>query len=172
LKDVKILAGPAWPCGAKEPKKEIDAVRQAVKANMLLTKFSPAFEDGKPKSSDVRATFAVGDAYRNALVKRDHEEAVRNGLVAAGKSGVLNGKALKLPRPEYPQVAREQRVKGAVTAEISIDEQGDVVGAGIVAGHPVFHESVREAACSAKFAPTSLAGKLVKVTGKVTYTFQ
>jgi TonB family protein len=85
--------------------------------------------------------------------------------------GVLNGKALSLPRPEYGVVAKAARQTGTVTVQVTIDEQGRVIAAKAVAGPPLLHEVSVEAARRAKFSPTLLCNQPVKVTGVITYTF-
>jgi TonB family protein len=85
--------------------------------------------------------------------------------------GVLNGKALSLPKPPYPPAARAVGASGAVTVQVLIDENGDVVSANAVSGHPLLRAAAVEAARGAKFSPTELEGMPVKVSGVITYNF-
>ena len=85
--------------------------------------------------------------------------------------GVLNGKAISLPPPEYPPAARAAGVAGIVVVRITIDEYGNVISAQAVSGPPALHQASVNAALMAKFAPTSLVGEPVQVTGVVTYNF-
>lgn len=85
--------------------------------------------------------------------------------------GVLNGKAVSLPRPPFPPAARAVRASGAVTVQVLIYEDGNVFSAAAVSGHPLLRASARNAACSAVFSPTYLAGNPVKVSGVITYNF-
>lgn len=85
--------------------------------------------------------------------------------------GVLNGKAVSLPKPPYPAAARAVRASGAVTIQILVDEDGTIFSAHAVSGHPLLRQASRIAACEAKFAPTLLEGKPVKVQGVITYNF-
>jgi protein TonB len=50
--------------------------------------------------------------------------------------GVLNGKALSLPKPPYPQIAKAAHASGTVVVQVLIDENGNVVSARAVSGHP------------------------------------
>jgi TonB family protein len=84
---------------------------------------------------------------------------------------VLNGKALTLPQPPYPAIARAAHVSGTVTVQVIIDEQGDVSSAHAVSGHPLLQAVSVAAARQAKFSPTLLDGEPVKVTGVITYNF-
>lgn len=86
--------------------------------------------------------------------------------------GVLNGKAISLPKPVYPQEARDAKASGAVTVQIVIDEDGNVMSAKAVSGHPLLQDAAVSAAREAKFTPTKLSGQPVKVSGVLTYNFE
>ncbi len=85
--------------------------------------------------------------------------------------GVLNGKAISLAKPTYPAAARAVNASGAVNVQILIDEDGSIFLAVPVTGHPLLRESSRLAACEARFSPTLLEGKPVKVQGVITYNY-
>jgi TonB family protein len=84
---------------------------------------------------------------------------------------VLNGKALNLPKPFYPPQARVAHVSGTVLVWVSIDETGNVISASAVTGQPILRAPSVEAAKLARFSPTLLEGRPVKVTGIITYNF-
>lgn len=85
--------------------------------------------------------------------------------------GVLNGKAISLPPPELPAIARQAHASGSVTVQITIDEEGNVIAAKAVAGHPLLQAAAVSAARQAKFTPTKIAGQPVKVQGVLVYNF-
>jgi TonB family protein len=85
--------------------------------------------------------------------------------------GVVNGKALSLPRPTYPAAAKAVRAEGTVSVQVVIDEDGNVTSATATSGHPLLRAAAEQAARSAKFNPTVLSGQKVKVLGIVTYNF-
>jgi periplasmic protein TonB len=85
--------------------------------------------------------------------------------------GVLAGKAISLPRPGYPVIARPIRLQGTVSVQILIDESGKVVSAKAVSGHPIFVPEAIKAAMQARFSPTMLSEQPVKVSGVITYNF-
>jgi TonB family protein len=85
--------------------------------------------------------------------------------------GVLNGTALTLTIPTYPTEARQTRAGGGVNVQVTIDEQGNVVSAKAISGDPLLKAASEEAARSSKFAPTTLQGVPVKVTGVIYYNF-
>jgi TonB family protein len=86
--------------------------------------------------------------------------------------GVLNGNALSLPAPLYPDTARRMRTSGIVEVEVVIDESGKVVSAKAISGPSIFRENAVQAALRAKFTPSKLSGQPVKVTGKIIYNFR
>jgi len=85
--------------------------------------------------------------------------------------GVLNGKAISLPKPPYPQIARAAHASGTVVVQVLIDENGSVVSAHAVSGHPLLQAVAVQAARQARFSPTKLSGQPVKVTGVIQYNF-
>jgi TonB family protein len=85
--------------------------------------------------------------------------------------GVINGAAISLPKPEYPAAAQAVKASGAVNVRVLIDEQGNVVEAEAVSGHPFLRQAAEQAARMAKFKPTTLKGEPVKVSGVIVYNF-
>jgi len=80
-------------------------------------------------------------------------------------------KAVSLPQPPYPPLAKQIRIQGPVTVQILVDEEGKVVTAQPVSGHPTLLAAAKEAAMRARFTPTKLSGVPVKVQGMITYNF-
>jgi protein TonB len=85
--------------------------------------------------------------------------------------GVLNGKAIYLPSPTYPEAAKRMRLAGLVTIDVVVDESGKVISATASAGPAVLRDVAIQAATRAKFSPTMLSGAPVKVTGQINYKF-
>ena len=85
--------------------------------------------------------------------------------------GVLNGTALHLPAPIYPDAAKRMRTQGTVTVEVVLDESGKVVSAIASNGPPLLREAAMQAALKARFSPTKLSGQPVKVSGVINYKF-
>lgn len=85
--------------------------------------------------------------------------------------GVLNGKAISLPKPAYPPTARAVGASGKVNVQVTIDEEGNVISAVAVSGHVLLRAAAAAAARASKFSPTKLAGVPVKVTGTIIYNF-
>lgn len=109
------------------------------------------------------------DANLNANTDTDADEIVPSGKTISG--GVLNGKATSLPKPAYPPIAKQAHASGTVVVQVTVDEKGNVVTARAVSGHPLLQAAAVSAARGAKFSPTKLNGKPVRVTGVITYNF-
>ena len=85
--------------------------------------------------------------------------------------GVLNGRAVSLPRPPYPETARRARSAGTVSVEVTIDEGGKVIAARAVSGPALLRAAAVSAARLARFSPTLISGRPVQVTGIINYNF-
>ena len=92
-------------------------------------------------------------------------------LLKPVSGGVLNGKAVSLPAPIYPQVGRQMRVSGMVTVEVVIDVTGRVISARAVSGPQVLYGAAEKAALQARFSPTILSGQPIKMAGTINYNF-
>ena len=86
-------------------------------------------------------------------------------------SEILNSRAISLPKPPYPQMAKQIRVQGTVTVQVLIDEAGRVLSAKAMSGHPLLVPDSQRAAMQARFSPTTIGGVAVKVSGVITYNF-
>jgi TonB family protein len=86
-------------------------------------------------------------------------------------SVVLNSKALSLPKPIYPPIAKQTHTQGMVTVQVLIDESGKVISAKAVSGHPFLIPEAQKAAMQARFSPTTISDQPVKVSGVITYNF-
>lgn len=92
-------------------------------------------------------------------------------LLRPVSSGVLNGKAISLPKPTYPPAARSAQVSGVVTVEVVIDESGKVISAKASDGPQLLRQAAEQAARLARFSPTILSGQPMKVSGQINYNF-
>lgn len=85
--------------------------------------------------------------------------------------GILNSKATTLPVPPYPPAARAVRAEGAVSVQVTVGEDGSVISATAVSGHPLLRAAAVKAARQATFSPTMLSGQPVRISGVVVYNF-
>jgi protein TonB len=86
-------------------------------------------------------------------------------------SRMLISKAISLPQPVYPIMAKQIHLQGTVLIQILVDETGQVISAHVVSGNPMLTLNAREAALRARFTPTMLNDQPVKVQGVITYNF-
>jgi protein TonB len=86
-------------------------------------------------------------------------------------SSLLISKAISLPQPLYPALAKQIKAQGPVNVQILVDEQGKVISAHAVSGNPTLLAAAKDAALRARFTPTVLSGVPVKVQGLITYNF-
>ncbi|HEX8567089.1 MAG TPA: TonB family protein [Pyrinomonadaceae bacterium] len=83
----------------------------------------------------------------------------------------LNKGAIDLVAPAYPPAARAVNASGIVNVQATIDEDGNIVSALVVDGHPLLRAAAVKAALKSKFQPTLLENSPVRVTGIIVYNF-
>jgi TonB family protein len=85
--------------------------------------------------------------------------------------GVLQGIAITKFMPVYPVTARNMNAYGKVEVEIVISEQGRVIDAKAISGHPTLRAVAADAARRWIYKPTLLNGVPVKAQGILTFIF-
>ncbi|HST53087.1 MAG TPA: energy transducer TonB [Pyrinomonadaceae bacterium] len=91
--------------------------------------------------------------------------------VLSVSAGVLDGKAISKPEPVYPPIAKASGAQGSVKVQVLVDEDGDVISAQALSGHPLLQQAAVAAALQAKLSPTLLSGQPARVSGTLTYNF-
>jgi TonB family protein len=129
--------------------------------NTLHVRLKVRYSDFAP----ARATLKVTEIGENEV------PTAPSGVTKPVDAGSLNGKAVSLPKPVYPEEAKRLKITGQVTVRIVIDESGNVTSAKAIDGPVPLREAAETAARQAKFAPTTQDGITVKVTGVLTYNF-
>jgi TonB family protein len=122
-----------------------------------------------PPAVDLRST--PDETNRRVVVANSDPPPAPRPLMKPVSGGVLNGKAVSLPAPTYPEFARRSRTGGLVEVEVVVDENGKVISARALAGPPSLRDVAVQAAFRARFSPTKLSGQPVKITGKINYNF-
>jgi protein TonB len=74
--------------------------------------------------------------------------------------------------PVYPAHARSLNAGGSVVVQIVVSEDGKVIEAKAVSGHPALRKPAAEAARKWVFTPTTLNGLPVRVESVLTFVFQ
>jgi protein TonB len=97
---------------------------------------------------------------------------------AAARRIVRVGSNLKAPRqvysvqPDYPVLAKQERISGVVVVNAVIDEHGNVVQAHVVSGHPLLMTAALNAVLQWKYEPTLLNGTPVAIEMEVNVNFK
>lgn len=121
---------------------------------------------------DSRSCLLITQKFNTKNNKAFHEAKDKLfGETVKQNTGIVNGKALSLPKPAYPAEARPQRIGGTVSVRVKIDEQGNVIEARAICGPPILAKASVEAAKGAKFSPTLIDGNPTKISGVVVYNF-
>jgi len=167
-----VAAAPA-PVNKPEPKSNNrrDNKKAAQTAPDLPTASASAT---KLASAPVDVKVQAVNANQQVLVDLDSEPPPSPGpkpILKPVSGGVLNGTAITLPPPMYPDAAKRMRTQGTVTVDVILDETGKVVSANASSGPQILREAAVQAALKARFSPTKLSGQPVKVSGVINYKF-
>lgn len=144
---------------------------------VLMTKHSdPRFGETTYRLTNINRSEPARELFEVPADYTVQEPSGPSGIGTTGpmegiSGGVLNGKAVSLPVPEYPAIARVAKASGSVTVQVTIDEEGNVISAHCVSGHPLLQSAAVTAARQARFTATRLSGQPVKVRGVLVYTF-
>ncbi len=167
--DARVVdSGPSVQVGPVTSQKSATVPHPSNEANMNVMS-SAELQDSSP-NVDTQAS-AVLMASEPPSVTPNPPSAIPNTLLKAISGGVLNGTAVSLPSPGYPDTARKMRMSGVVTVDVVIDEDGKVISAQANSGPTSLRESAVQAALRARFTPTKLSGQPVKVAGVINYKF-
>ncbi|HEY9431712.1 MAG TPA: energy transducer TonB [Blastocatellia bacterium] len=91
--------------------------------------------------------------------------------VSQRASKVVAGFALTKVAPIYPPIAKRMNASGAVQVAITIGENGRVIEAKAISGHPALRSAAEEAAKKWVFRPASLDGKPMRQQDVLTFSF-
>ncbi len=152
-----------------------------VRGNAKDRKTSPALPSSTVSASNLTApgavdvkTMAVNPNAAAPVVNLDGEPPPSPGpkpILKPVSGGVLNGTAISLPPPVYPDPAKRMRTQGVVEVSVVLDETGKVISANAASGPTILREAAVQAALKARFSPTKLSGQPVKVSGTINYKF-
>jgi len=138
--------------------------------------------EGQPPSEEQKQARTQGDAGQTEPGAKPRGDQAPTDPTAATKpqnpadpnqkpkpvaGGMLNSRAIYMPKPEVPA----GEANGVVLVQILIDEQGSVIEARAVSGPQHLHVAAVNAARLARFMPTMLAGVPVQVSGTLSYNF-
>jgi TonB family protein len=92
------------------------------------------------------------------------------GRVSIAK-GVAAGLIISKVQPDYPPMARQARIQGAVVMKAVINQTGDVESVELLSGHPMLVQAALDAVKQWKYRPYLLNGNAVAVETQVTVNF-
>jgi|GEM_PF-5636921 len=129
--------------------------------------FSPLGIDGRQTKLVTQATEAL--KYIRKCKSKQETEETGEDFKKAFK--FIGRNAISLPKPKYSDEARKEKASGTVQVQILLGEDGRVIKARVNCGHPLLVPAAIEAAKGARYSPTLLSGKPVKVTRVIVYNF-
>jgi len=102
-------------------------------------------------------------------------ETARSAVVAAGEHIQMSTdtrQALTRPvRPEYPLLARQMKVQGAVLLNALIGKDGGIQNLQVLSGPAILADAAREAVRQWRFKPYYQNGQAVETKAKITVDF-
>jgi protein TonB len=175
----KQIAGPA-----ADSESQAATGRQAASSQPAIV---PAVEEA-PRPPDVpaeksgtaggavAAAKTVGDggsadSERPSAVPPSAGESEAGPTSKDSSGGVLNSRAIELPRPVYSESARRWGHEGTVKVNVNIDVTGRVFSARAVSGPHQLRGAAEEAARRARFSPTLRSGQPMGISGVINYVF-
>jgi len=99
------------------------------------------------------------------------QEVARDSQLKSKSNDELRSAAVVHPEPEYPPLAKAARVSGNVEVEITIDQEGRVISARAVSGHPLLKDSATAASKQWRFDPKRLSQTPTALAGTLTFVF-
>lgn len=85
--------------------------------------------------------------------------------------GVTSGLLMKKVTPQYPPLARQARIQGAVVLHAVIGKDGKVQNLQVVSGHPMLTQAAIQAVRQWQYKPYFLNGQPVEVDTSITVNF-
>lgn len=139
--------------------------------------FQPEAEELQEIENDFYCFVALKPANQKVDIQKSAEfvEAVRRvkpfEKYKILESGIVNDKAIFLPKPNYPASAKSRRASGTIPVRVLIDEKGNVIEAKAVCGDADLKSASEQSAKGARFPPFTRDGQPVKVSGVIVYNF-
>lgn len=151
---------------------ELDAANESAKTGLKRLQDAQAkIESAKIEQEKVEQAKILAKQAEAALAAQTAKAPEKSGLPKTVELGSLVGQAVKMVMPIYPVIARQSKITGQVTVQITLDEQGNVVEAKAANGPSMLRSASEEAARRTKFKPALVANEAVKSTGFIVYNF-
>ena len=134
-------------------------------------RFGPDSDPGPGNSATGSGGQAQGNSAVVVPIETPPPPPVQTPVPKVVRKPILNGEAISLPKPPYPEMAKQLKIQGVVSVQVLVDETGRVVSAKAVSGNGFLVREAQKAALQALFKPTLLGDQPVKVSGVITYNF-
>ena len=85
--------------------------------------------------------------------------------------GVTQGLLIRKVQPNYPPLARQARIQGAVQLQAEISKEGTIENLRLISGHPMLAPAAIEAVKQWRYKPYILNGEPVEVETQITVNF-
>ena len=135
--------------------------RQLAEQAARSSKFSPSIY-GEPRKVYTELVYTFNFSERTVFIA--------STIVKFASLGIINGRAIDLPKPEYPKEAKEVCAKGKVEIEVLIDEHGHVIEANPISGDEFLWNSSIQAAKKARFQ-RHFDFEALRIKGIIVYDF-
>ena len=146
-------------------------LRAAAEYAAKHSKYQPLRRNGKPIQSKTQLRFNFRLEPEADARERDQPRAGDKGEWA--QAPTVNGLAMiNSTTPQYPFMARLQRVQGPVEVELLINEAGEVVDAQALSGPRPLRAAAERAAREGKFSPYLQNARPMKCRTRITYNFK
>jgi TonB family protein len=83
----------------------------------------------------------------------------------------FQGRAVSLPKPDYPEEAKWSRISGSVVMKVKVNEAGEVMELKALCGPRVLVKGSETAVWKARFEPAVINGQRVQFTSTIIYKF-
>lgn len=139
-----------------------NAAKQA-KFNPILTEFDNFYATGV-------LVYKIED-FNSKTIENKKPKPILS--VVDSRTAIINGKAINLEKPEYPEYARNSCADGKVEVLTLLNNwKGDVVAAKAVSGNEMLFATSEKAVMKSKFAPSNITtDNDFYILGKIVYNF-
>lgn len=162
VRDTRLVSGHPMLAPAA-----IEAVKQ--------WRYKPYVSEDQPVEVEtvVRVKFKLADEPEGGSPREPEQgSAPRPGVkMVRVSSGVMQGLLEHAVNPEYPADAKEKHIEGTVLLNVDIDDEGNVMRAELVSGHPQLAPAALDAVLEWKYRPFVLNGEAVPVETTVEVKF-
>jgi len=138
-------------------------------AKVRITEVGQAPEDKNPQPQSTPAPQSVTQPKSSTPTQGTVDTSADEH--APSDMGILNSRAIDLPRPAYPAEAKKDHITGQVQVKVIVDETGKVIFAEAQSGPEPLRAAAVEAAKRARFKPLVTNEVKLKFFGILTFDF-